>query len=68
MSNAASDVANVPARNGAWPAGTAALARLTTPWLALAVVFAILPAIFTSGSALTMLSLMGIMIVFCALL
>jgi branched-chain amino acid transport system permease protein len=57
-------VANVSARDGAWPAGTAALARLAAPWLALAVVFAILPAIFTTGSALTMLSLMGIMIVF----
>ena len=40
------------------------LHRLAAPWIALAVVFAILPAIFTSGSALTMLSLMGIMIVF----
>ena len=57
-------MANVLARNRAWPAGTAALARLAAPWLALAVVFAILPAIFTTGSALTMLSLMGIMIVF----
>jgi branched-chain amino acid transport system permease protein len=54
----------VSARNGVWPAGTAVLARLAAPWLALAVVFAILPAIFTTGSALTMLSLMGIMIVF----
>ncbi len=51
-------------RNGAWPAGTVALVRLVAPWLALAGVFVILPAIFTSGSALTMLSLMGIMIVF----
>ncbi|MGD0438409.1 MAG: branched-chain amino acid ABC transporter permease, partial [Bryobacteraceae bacterium] len=38
--------------------------RLAAPWIALAIIFAILPAIFTSGSALTMLSLMGIMIVF----
>src|SRR6202034_509411 len=35
-----------------------------TPWIALAAVFAILPMVFASGTALTMLSLMGIMIVF----
>ena len=38
--------------------------RLAAPWIALAIIFAVLPAIFISGSALTMLSLMGIMIVF----
>jgi ABC-type branched-subunit amino acid transport system permease subunit len=38
--------------------------RLAAPWIALAAVFLILPTIFPSGSALTMLSLMGIMIVF----
>lgn len=34
------------------------------PWLLLAVVFAVLPKIFVSGTAHTMMSLMGIMIVF----
>ncbi len=46
------------------PARSSAFVRLAAPWIALAIIFAILPAIFTSGSALTMLSLMGIMIVF----
>ena len=41
-----------------------ALARRYGLWIAIAVVFALLPKIFTSGSALTMMSLMGIMIVF----
>ena len=41
-----------------------ATARLAAPWIVLAIVFALLPLVFTSGSALTMLSLMGIMIVF----
>jgi branched-chain amino acid transport system permease protein len=33
-------------------------------WLATAIAFAVLPLIFTSGTALTMMSLMGIMIIF----
>jgi branched-chain amino acid transport system permease protein len=41
-----------------------ALTRRYGIWIAIAVVFALLPRIFTSGSALTMMSLMGIMIVF----
>jgi len=41
-----------------------ALARRYGMWIAIAVAFAVLPKIFTSGSALTMMSLMGIMIVF----
>ena len=64
MSDIATDVVNVPARADVQPGRTAALARLAAPWIALAVVFALLPLIFKSGSALTMLSLMGIMIVF----
>jgi branched-chain amino acid transport system permease protein len=64
LSDVATDVVNAPPRANAQPARSAALARLVTPWIALAVGFGILPAIFTSGSALTMLSLMGIMIVF----
>lgn len=63
MSDVTTDVVNVPARAGA-SAGLAGVARHAAPWLALAVAFAVLPMIFTSGSALTMLSLMGIMIVF----
>jgi branched-chain amino acid transport system permease protein len=38
--------------------------RGLAPWILLAALFAVLPKIFASGSALTMLSLMGIMIVF----
>jgi branched-chain amino acid transport system permease protein len=38
--------------------------RTLAPWLALAIVFAVAPMIFPSGTALTMLSLMGVMIVF----
>ena len=64
MSDIATDVVKVPARADGRPARTAALARLAAPWIALAVVFALLPLVFKSGSALTMLSLMGIMIVF----
>ena len=64
MSEVASGVANVPARGALSQPGGAAVVRLAAPWLALAVAFAVLPAIVTSGSALTMLSLMGIMIVF----
>ena len=44
--------------------GIAAGLRRIVPWLVLAAAFALLPRIFASGSALTMLSLMGIMIVF----
>jgi branched-chain amino acid transport system permease protein len=40
------------------------LARFLWPWLALAVVFAGAPQIFSSGSALTMMSVMGEMIIF----
>ncbi len=64
MSDVTTDVVNVPARADVSPAGLAGVARLAAPWIALAVVFAVLPMIFASGSALTMLSLMGIMIVF----
>jgi len=46
----------------AFSAGSAV--RLAGPWAVLALAFAMLPMIFASGSALTMLSLMGIMIVF----
>jgi branched-chain amino acid transport system permease protein len=38
--------------------------RGLTPWIAAAAVFLVLPYVFTSGASLTMLSLMGIMIVF----
>jgi branched-chain amino acid transport system permease protein len=64
LSDAASDAAKLPARGALYPAGVPALLRLAAPWIALAAMFAILPAIFASGTALTMLSLMGIMIVF----
>jgi len=64
LSDLASDLANVPARGGLRPTGPAAMVRLAAPWIVLAVAFAVLPMIFASGSALTMLSLMGIMIVF----
>jgi branched-chain amino acid transport system permease protein len=64
LSDIATDVVKVPARPDALPGRPAALARLAAPWIALAVVFALLPLVFRSGSALTMLSLMGIMIVF----
>ena len=59
----ATDIANMPARGGLHTA-SGAVARFAAPWFALALVFAILPIIFSSGTALTMLSLMGIMIVF----
>jgi branched-chain amino acid transport system permease protein len=64
LGDVATNVVNGPPRANAQAARLAALARLAAPWLALGVGFAVLPAIFTSGSALTMLSLMGIMIVF----
>jgi branched-chain amino acid transport system permease protein len=41
-----------------------ASARLFWPWLALAALFALAPQIFSSGSALTMMSVMGEMIIF----
>ena len=41
-----------------------ALARRYGIWIAITAAFAVLPRVFTSGSALTMMSLMGIMIVF----
>jgi len=64
LSDVASDAVKVPAPGGLSSAGPAAVVRLAAPWTALAVAFSILPTIFTSGSALTMLSMMGIMIVF----
>jgi branched-chain amino acid transport system permease protein len=57
------DVAK-PAIRTAQPVDAWAAARRYGGWIALAVAFAVLPRIFTSGSALTMMSLMGIMIVF----
>jgi branched-chain amino acid transport system permease protein len=57
-----SEAVDVPIRAGLQAVRGAA--RLTAPWIAFAVVFGLLPLIFKSGSALTMLSLMGIMIVF----
>jgi branched-chain amino acid transport system permease protein len=64
LSEAASDAAKLPARGVLYPAGVPVAARLAMPWIALAALFAVLPAIFASGTSLTMLSLMGIMIVF----
>jgi len=64
LSDIATEGANLPARVGLQPASLVALLRVAAPWIALAIVFAAMPVIFTSGSALTMLSLMGIMIVF----
>jgi branched-chain amino acid transport system permease protein len=64
LSEAASEIAKLPEREALYPAGVAAALRLAAPWVALALLFALLPLVFASGSALTMLSLMGIMIVF----
>ena len=65
MSDVAGDTANVPARDSAAASGVVAgFAGQAAPWIALALLFAVLPLIFPSGSALTMMSLMGIMIVF----
>ena len=64
MSDAASKLAKLPARGALYPAGVPAAVRLAAPWIALALLFLLLPLVFASGSALTMLSLMGIMIVF----
>jgi branched-chain amino acid transport system permease protein len=41
-----------------------AVLRAITPWLLLALVFALAPQAFSSGSALTMMSVMGVMIIF----
>ncbi|MGO8797712.1 MAG: branched-chain amino acid ABC transporter permease [Roseiarcus sp.] len=41
-----------------------AFMRAVSPWLALALLFAAAPKIFSSGIALTMMSLMGVMIIF----
>jgi branched-chain amino acid transport system permease protein len=38
--------------------------RFLWPWLALAALFALAPKVFSSGAALTMMSVMGVMIVF----
>jgi len=64
LTNAVNEIAGVPVRGSLNPARSAAFMRLAAPWTALAIIFAMLPTIFTSGSALTVLSLMGIMIVF----
>jgi branched-chain amino acid transport system permease protein len=53
-----------PALRTAAAADPWALVRRYGVWIALAAAFAVLPKIFTSGAALTMMSLMGIMIVF----
>jgi branched-chain amino acid transport system permease protein len=58
------EAVDVPVRAGLQQGRLVATVRLLAPWIALAIVFALLPLFFTSGSALTMLSLMGIMIVF----
>jgi branched-chain amino acid transport system permease protein len=41
-----------------------ALARAASPWLTLAFLFAAAPHVFSSGAALTMMSVMGVMIIF----
>ena len=41
-----------------------AFMRLLAPWLALAVLFAVAPHVFASGSAMTMMSVMGTMIIY----
>jgi branched-chain amino acid transport system permease protein len=65
LSGVAGETASVPTRGAAdSPGVAAAFAGAAAPWIALAVLFAVLPMVFASGSALTMLSLMGIMIVF----
>jgi len=64
LSDVASNAVNVPAPRSLSSAVAIAIVRLAAPWIALAAVFLILPTIFHSGSALTMLSLIGIMIVF----
>jgi branched-chain amino acid transport system permease protein len=65
LSDVAGETASVPARSDAGsPSVAAGFFGQAAPWIALALLFAILPLIFPSGSALTMMSLMGIMIVF----
>jgi branched-chain amino acid transport system permease protein len=65
LSDVADDTASVPAHSAAVSqSAAAAFAGLAAPWIALALLFTVLPIIFASGTALTMLSLMGIMIVF----
>jgi branched-chain amino acid transport system permease protein len=64
LNDVATDVVEVGALTGFYPGGPAAVARRAATWIVVAAAFAILPTIFASGSALTMLSLMGIMIVF----
>jgi branched-chain amino acid transport system permease protein len=64
LNDVATDVVEVRARAGFYPGGPAAVARRAAPWIVVAAAFGILPTIFASSSALTMLSLMGIMIVF----
>jgi branched-chain amino acid transport system permease protein len=65
------DVVRPPVAGGqADQAGSATRAGLplwlyrNIPWIALAVLLALLPAVFRSGTALTMMSLMGIAIIF----
>jgi len=53
-----------PATRAAPSVDAPALARRFGVWIVIALVLVVLPRIFTSGSALTMMSLMGIMIVF----
>jgi branched-chain amino acid transport system permease protein len=60
----ATEAVDVQVRAGLRPSRLVAMARLAAPWIVLAITFAVLPLVFTSGSALTMLSLMSIMIVF----
>jgi branched-chain amino acid transport system permease protein len=60
----ATEAVDLQVRAGFWPGSLVAMARLTAPWIVLAITFSLLPLVFTSGSALTMLSLMSIMIVF----
>jgi branched-chain amino acid transport system permease protein len=59
----ATEAVDIQESAGFWP-GCLVIARLTAPWIALAITFALLPLLFSSGSVLTMLSLMSIMIVF----
>ena len=53
-----------PAGIAAAPERAVGSLRALTPWIAAVAAFLVLPYVFTSGAALTMLSLMGIMIVF----
>jgi branched-chain amino acid transport system permease protein len=60
----ATEAVEAPITVGVEPARVVPWARRAVPWIVLAIIFAVLPMIFKSGTALTMLSLMGIMIVF----